>query len=158
MNPKIPGLNQSCSVTDERHASHCVHEVLRKRIVASHTHATTCSTQFTRCGISRRRNQTISESTTSIAKRVQPLSEKSGDCAKTVGFQNRLSRVILVCFATRVCVCVPGLAGIGKAAKGILNVTRRVSENNRKLERCDRHSLFNMRAWCARMELMESLM
>ena len=40
------------------------------------------------------------------------------------------------------CVCVPGLASIAKAAQGILNVARRVSENNRKLERCDRHSLF----------------
>ena len=85
-----------------------------------------------------------------IARRVLGVSEQIVACDPLL---QRRARVF-----HHACVCVPGLAGSGKAAQGILNVARRVSENNRKLERCDRHSLFKMRAWCARMELMESLM
>ena len=47
MSTQIYGLNQRCSANDGRHASQCAREVVRNRIVVSHTHAHTCFTQFT---------------------------------------------------------------------------------------------------------------
>ena len=77
-----------------------------------------------------------------IARRVLGVSEP------TSARRPRLS-LTRSCVSPRVCVSVVWPAS-GKAAQGILNVARRVSENNRKLELCDCHSLFYMRTWCTR--------
>ena len=73
----IGSTGDAVPTTGDTHRNVLV-EVVRNWIVASHTYTQTCFTQFTSVEILRaRRNQTISESTTSNEKRAQPLSEWS---------------------------------------------------------------------------------
>ena len=143
VNPKIW---KKTELQCQRLTSHCVHVVVQNRVVASHSRAPTCFTQFISVEIHRaRRNQTISESTTSNEKRAQPLSKWSDDCTMSVG-----------CFRTdcRAWSSSPTDANVcftpwsGRHWQGYASsshVARRSMVNSSTVERRDRHCFLGAR-------------
>ena len=112
------------SAHDGRDASHCVHVVVRNRIVASHTHAHTCFTQIT--SVEHQRSTSEPDHMGKNKKRAQPLSKWSDDRTQSVGcFRTGCRGWQLYGNDTNVCsttgaACAPGVADIDMAVQASL--------------------------------------